>query len=125
MNTFLASSWVSGDFSAFAISPTVTVIPLTVVIFLIGASGGLSTVVQSRLLSVATGSEGLAAALNQSAFNTANAIGPWLGGLAVAHDLGWTSVGWVGLALSLSGFIIFLLSLAEEAWSKQARSRGA
>ncbi|NVN01882.1 MFS transporter [Asaia spathodeae] len=101
------------------------VIPLTVVIFLIGASGGLSTVVQSRLLSVATGSEGLAAALNQSAFNTANAIGPWLGGLAIAHDLGWTSVGWVGLALSLGGFMIFLLSLAEEAWSKQARSRGA
>ncbi|MFT9382740.1 MFS transporter [Gluconobacter sp. P5B12] len=95
-------------------------LPLSIDVFLIGASGGLAAVVQSRLLSVALGSEGLAAALNQSAFNIANAIGPWLGGLAIMSGAGWTSVGWVGLALSLGGFVIFLLSLFEENRAKKA-----
>jgi predicted MFS family arabinose efflux permease len=33
---------------------------------------------------------------DHSAFNTANAIGPWAGGLAIANGLGWTSTGYVG-----------------------------
>ena len=72
-----------------------------------------------RLLTVAVGAEGLAAALNQSAFNIANAVGPWLGGLAISAGLGWTSVGWVGLALSLGGFVIYLISIAEEFKSRK------
>ena len=89
-------------------------IPLAINVFMIGASGGLATIVSARLLTVAVGAEGLAAALNQSAFNIANAVGPWLGGLAISAGLGWTSVGWVGLALSLGGFVIYLISIAEE-----------
>ncbi|GBQ76840.1 MFS transporter [Asaia bogorensis] len=86
-------------------------LPLAIVVFMIGASGGLSTVVQSRLLEVADGAEGLVAAFNQSAFNTANAIGPYLGGLAISAGAGWTSVGWVGLVLTLGGGVFFLISL--------------
>ncbi|WP_029604079.1 MFS transporter [Kozakia baliensis] len=87
---------------------------LAAVVFMVGCSGGLATVVQARLLAVAVGAESLAAALNQSAFNIANAVGPWLGGLAISAGLGWTSVGWVGLALSIGGFGIWLLSVAED-----------
>lgn len=94
-------------------------VPLAINVFMIGASGGLATVVQARLLTVAVGAEGLAAALNQSAFNIANAVGPWLGGLAVSAGLGWTSVGWVGLSLSLGGFAIYLLSIADDFRSKR------
>ncbi len=47
--------------------------------------------------------QALPAALNHSAFNTANAIGPWLGGIAIGAGLGWTSTGWVGFALALGG----------------------
>ncbi|GBR21670.1 major facilitator superfamily arabinose transmembrane efflux protein [Asaia spathodeae NBRC 105894] len=97
-------------------------IPLAINVFMIGASGGLATVVQARLLTVAVGAEGLAAALNQSAFNIANAVGPWLGGLAISAGLGWTSVGWVGLALSLGGFAIYLLSIADEFKNKKVES---
>lgn len=102
--------------AAMAIFPIAShaLLSLFFVVFVIGASGGLSTVVQSRLLGVAVGAEGLVAALNQSAFNIANAIGPWLGGLMIMSGAGWASVGWAGLALSLGGFIIFLLSLFEE-----------
>ncbi len=89
-------------------------IPLCINVFMIGASGGLATVVNSRLLAVAVGAEGLAAALNQSAFNIANAVGPWLGGIAITSGLGWSAVGWVGMLLILGGFGIYLASVAEE-----------
>jgi len=84
-----------------------------VIVFMIGAGGGLATVIQARLFEVAVGAEALASALNQSAFNIANALGPFLGGLAVAAGLGWESVGWVGCALAVGGFVFWLVSIAD------------
>jgi DHA1 family inner membrane transport protein len=72
----------------------------------------LSTILQTRLMDVAEEAQTLAAALNHSAFNTANAIGPWLGGLAIAGGFGLPSTGWVGTALALGGFAIWALSWA-------------
>ncbi|GBQ25760.1 MFS transporter [Gluconacetobacter azotocaptans] len=83
------------------------------VLFMIGCGGGLATVIQSRLLDIATGAEALAAALNQSAFNIANALGPWLGGLAIAAGWGWTSVGWVGCGLAATGFAIWVVTVGD------------
>jgi DHA1 family inner membrane transport protein len=82
------------------------------VVVLIGCGGGLSTILQTRLMDVAEEAQTLAAALNHSAFNTANAIGPWLGGLAIAGGYGLPSTGWVGTALALGGFAIWALSWA-------------
>ena len=62
-------------------------------------------------MDVAGEGQGLAAALNHSAFNTANAIGPWAGGLAIANGLGWTSTGYVGCGLALGGFAIWLIAM--------------
>ncbi|MCE2564488.1 MFS transporter [Komagataeibacter sp. FNDCF1] len=83
------------------------------IVFMIGCGGGLGTVIQSRLLSVAVDAQALAAAMNQSAFNMANAIGPALGGLAISAGLGWSSVGWVGASLAMGGFVIWLLTLSD------------
>ena len=76
-------------------------------VFLIGIGGALGTVLQTRLMDVARDAQSLAAALNHSAFNTANALGPWLGGLAIAGGYGWTSTGWVGCALALGGLAVW------------------
>ena len=81
-----------------------------VVVFLIGGGGGLGSILQTRLMDVAGDAQTLAAALNHSAFNTANAIGPLLGGVAIAAGLGWTSTAWVGVGLSLGGFAIFVVA---------------
>ena len=62
-------------------------------------------------MDVAGDAQSLAAALNHSAFNTANALGPWLGGMAIAAGYGWTSTGWVGSALALGGFAIWAVSV--------------
>ncbi|WP_369414350.1 MFS transporter [Corallococcus soli] len=86
---------------------------ITLVVFLVGCGGGLSSVLQTRLMDVAGEAQTLAAALNHSAFNVANAVGPWLGGMAVAAGLGWPSTGWVGCALALGGFVIWLMASAD------------
>jgi DHA1 family inner membrane transport protein len=85
---------------------------ISISVFMIGLGGALGTVLQTRLMDVAEHAQGLAAALNHSAFNTANALGPFLGGLAIAGGYGWTSTGWVGCGLALGGFALWLVSAA-------------
>lgn len=87
---------------------------ISIVVFLIGTSGGLGAMLQTRLMDVAGEAQTLAAALNHSAFNTANALGPWLGGLAIAAGYGWTSTGWVGTGLALAGFLIWVVALLDQ-----------
>jgi len=77
----------------------------------IGFGGALATVLQTRLMDVAGEAQTLAAALNHSAFNIANAVGPLLGGMAIAAGYGWASTGWVGCGLALSGFVIWAIAL--------------
>ena len=79
-----------------------------------GIGGGLGAVLQTRLMDVAGDAQGLAAALNHSAFNTANALGPWLGGLAIAAGYGWTATGWVGCGLALGGLAIWAVAVLAE-----------
>ena len=76
---------------------------------------------QTRLKDVAQDAQTLAAALNHSAFNTANALGPWLGGMAIAAGHGWTSTGWVGAGLALAGFAIWLVT----AWDAKGQRSSA
>ena len=83
---------------------------LLVDVVAIGFGGALGTVLQTRLMDVAGDAQALAAALNHSAFNTANALGPWLGGIAIAAGFGWTSTGWVGCGLALAGLAIWAVS---------------
>jgi len=87
---------------------------VTLVIFLIGCGGGLGAVLQTRLMDVAGDAQALAAAAHHSAFNVANALGPWLGGLAITAGYGFTASGWIGMALSLGGLAVFLLALSLE-----------
>jgi len=84
---------------------------ITASVFAIGLGGALGPVLQTRLMDVAGRAQTLAAALNHSAFNFANALGPWLGGIAIAHGAGLSSTGLVGAGLALSGFAIWVLTL--------------
>lgn len=87
-----------------ALSPW-TVLPA---ILAVGTMGALATVLQSHLMDVAGAAQTLAAASNHSAFNTANALGPWLGGMAITAGYGWTSTGYVGAATALAGLLVYL-----------------
>lgn len=86
---------------------------ITLLVFLVGSGGGLSTILQTRLMDVADDAQTLAAALNHSAFNTANALGPWLGGMAIAAGYGWSSTGFVGCALALGGLAVWAVAVLD------------
>ena len=98
---------------------------VTIDAFLIGLSGALGTVLQTRLMDVSGEAQALPAALNHSAFNTANALGPWLGGLAISAGYGWTSTGWVGCGLALGGFAIWLVAVVADDKRDRSASQSA
>lgn len=83
---------------------------LTADVFCIGIGGALGTVLQTRLMDVAGDAQNLAAALNHVAFNTANALGPWLAGLVLAAGFGLRSTGVVGCLLALGGLAIWAVA---------------
>ncbi|WP_425487845.1 MFS transporter [Microvirga lupini] len=87
---------------------------LSACVFLVGCSVAIGPALQTRLMDVAADAQTLAAALNHSAFNIANALGAWLGGLAIAAGYGFESTGWVGAVLAVAGLIVFGLSLASD-----------
>lgn len=86
--------------------------------FVIGVGASMSVPLQTRLMEVAGEAQSMAAAMNHAAFNAANALGPWLAGMALAAGWGWASSGLVGVALSLAGLVVLGL-----AWW-QARASG-
>lgn len=81
-----------------------TMLPAVVAV---GTMGALAAVMQTRLMDVAGEAQTLAAASNHAAFNAANALGPWLGGLAISAGLGWTSTGYVGAATAVGGLLVY------------------
>lgn len=76
-------------------------------VLLVGTAVALGPALQIRLMDVAGEAQTLAAALNHSAFNLANALGAWLGGITISMGFGWESTGWVGMLLALGGLLIF------------------
>lgn len=105
--------WSAGSLLLFSFSVD-HLWSLAITVFMIGCGGGLGTALQTRLMDVAKDAQTLAAALNHSAFNFANAIGPWLGGLAIAAGYGWASTGLVGCALALGGFLIWIIAVLDD-----------
>ena len=83
-------------------------------IFLVGTMFAAGPALQTRLMDVGKEAQVLAAALNHSAFNVANALGAWLGGVAIAAGYSWASTGFLGAALALGGIAVFAVSVALE-----------
>lgn len=80
--------------------------PGAITVMLVGTMVSLSAVLQIRLMDVAGDAQTMAAAMNHSAFNVANALGAWLGGVTISAGFGWQSTGWVGAILAALGLLI-------------------
>jgi DHA1 family inner membrane transport protein len=81
------------------------------VVFLITTLGSVLVVnLQLRLMDVAGDAQTLGAAMNHASLNIANALGAWLGGVVIAAGWGLRAPALVGLALSLAGVAILLVS---------------
>ncbi|MBS4148626.1 MFS transporter [Stutzerimonas balearica] len=101
----------------FAAQSPWTVFPA---VFAVGSMISLSPALQTHLMDVAAEAQTLAAASNHAAFNIANALGPWLGGLAISAGFGWTATGYVGAATAVGGLLVFAL-----AWQRQGATAAA
>ncbi|MEN0015830.1 MAG: MFS transporter, partial [Solirubrobacteraceae bacterium] len=83
-------------------------------VFLLGNVLLLGPALQTRLMDVAGEAQTLAATMNHASFNTANALGPALGGVAFTATHSWTSPAWVGVGLAAGGIGFLLSSIALE-----------
>lgn len=80
----------------------------TVVSLLLMGTIGLATApgLQVRTMKYADDAPTMASGANIAAFNVGNALGAWLGGLAVAAGYGFVSPLWVGAGLALAGLVV-------------------
>lgn len=85
---------------------------LMLIVFLIPTFvNGLGPALQTRLMDFAGDAQTLAASLNHSAFNIANALGASLGSVLLAHQFGYGSLGIGGALLSIGGLLVYLFAL--------------
>jgi len=97
------------------------VVAISINVFLVGTIVAIGPALQIRLMDVAGDAQTLAAALNHSAFNIANALGAWLGGVAIAAGMGWTSTGWVGVLLACGGMAVFAAAVWQAGRARRER----
>lgn len=89
--------------------------PLMLVSALVlGLGSGMVVPLQTRLMDVAGKAQSMASAMNHAAFNAANALGPWLAGLALSAGWGWRAPGLVGIGLSVAGLAALGLAWAHQ-----------
>ncbi|QZP36102.1 MFS transporter [Pseudomonas sp. DR48] len=87
-----------------------SLIGISVATLLLGCMVALSPALQMRLMDVSKHGQSLVAASNHAALNFANALGPWMGGLAINAGWGWTSTGYVGAFMAFIGCLIYWLA---------------
>jgi DHA1 family inner membrane transport protein len=88
--------------------------PITALVLLFGiaASGAaMAPALQTRLMDVAADAQTLAAALNHSALNVANAAGAWIGGLVIAAGFGYTAPAAAGALLAAGALVVLTVAM--------------
>jgi DHA1 family inner membrane transport protein len=106
-------------FGLLAASPTASVI----LVFLMGLFGFAS--VPGMITRVTDHAHGaaLAASANVSASNIGNALGAWLGGLAITAGLGYTAPLYVGAVIVLAATVVMIVAASRARPSVPDRSR--
>ncbi len=89
-------------------------------VFLLGNVLLLGPALQTRLMDVAGDAQTLAATMNHASFNTANALGPWLAGMAYTATGTWAAPSWVGVGLAAGGLAFLTASIALERHDRKA-----
>ncbi|MDB6179971.1 MFS transporter [Paracoccus fistulariae] len=108
---YLGSMALTQAFASYAVGSW----PLMILSsFLLALGAGLVIPLQLRLMDVAGPAQNMAAAMNHAAFNAANALGPFVAGLALGAGYGYGSNGLVGVALTAAGAVVLILSLRYE-----------
>ncbi|WP_223693195.1 MFS transporter [Leifsonia poae] len=96
-------------FALVAGNPVATVVALVLLGFF-----GFATVpgLQTRVMTYADRAPTLASGANIAAFNLGNALGAWIGGLAITAGLGYTSPLWVGAVITAGAVVVMAVAAA-------------
>jgi MFS transporter, DHA1 family, arabinose polymer utilization protein len=105
---YLTLAALAGVLLLLAAAAQLPVLAVILVFLFTVISFALTSPLQLMIIRAAQGAETLAAAANQSAFNIANALGAYLGGVPLAAGYGYTSPALVGAGLALGGLLIAL-----------------
>lgn len=86
-------------------------VPAAVTVFVWGIAA-FATVppLQMRVVEKASHAPHLASTLNIGAFNIGNALGAWLGGLALTHGAGLDALPWVAVAVTVAALVVTMLA---------------
>jgi DHA1 family inner membrane transport protein len=102
----IALAFVAADHNRYTAAAAIFLFPLA-------ALSGLPTL-QGRIITLAGGAPNLAAASIQAAFNIANSLGAYLGGLAIADGFGYGSPNVVAALLAVVGLGLAAVSVRFE-----------
>lgn len=87
-------------------------VPILILTFVLGAAGSMLVPgLQTLLMDSAPGAQSLAASLNHSALNVANALGAALGGVVLQTELGLRGTALAGAGLAVAGLVIAVIAL--------------
>lgn len=113
LSTFCILAWSVGVLTLFPLLAG-TASGLMLGTFLVGTNLALCAPLQVRLMQVAGNAQTLAATLNHSAFNIANALGAFLGAYVVQQGYPMTHTASYGAILPVMGMVIFIVALLKD-----------
>jgi DHA1 family inner membrane transport protein len=105
----LILAWAAVMLAFFPLA-TGSIWSILIACFLVALMVAMGPALQTHLMDVAHGAQTLAAASHHAAFNLANALGPWLGGMAISAGMGWQVTGYVGAATAIAGLMVFIIA---------------
>lgn len=108
-------------FALFADNKVATI----VAVVLMGAFG-FATVpgLQLRVMKYAGESTTLVSGANIGAFNIGNALGAWIGGVAITAGLGYTSPIWAGAAITLAALVLLVIASSQSRRRRTSQQAG-
>ncbi|MFB0833774.1 MFS transporter [Arthrobacter halodurans] len=97
-------------------------VPALILVFILGGTGSILVPgLQALLMDSAPKAQSLAASLNHSALNVANALGAALGAVVIGLGLGYRAPAFLGAGLALLGLLLALAS----GWGARRRAAAA
>lgn len=100
-------------------------VPAAITVFVWGVAA-FATVppLQMRVVAKASAAPNLASTLNIGAFNVGNAMGAWLGGLAIAHGVALAALPWVAAAVAMGALVLTWTAARLDARKAPLRATG-
>ena len=100
-------------------------VPAAITVFVWGVAA-FATVppLQMRVVAKASAAPNLASTLNIGAFNVGNAMGAWLGGLAIAHGVALAVLPWVAAAVAMGALVLTWTAARLDARKAPLRATG-